>query len=149
MELIRNEQFVAATLNPENGIFVVHVIVFISSSSDVYFLWQAKIVLLKADEAPITVLNKFADFANVFLPDLAIKLLEYIGINNYIINVIDSKQSPYGPIYSLRLVESKILNTYIDINLANNFMRFFKSPTVVLILFVRKLEDSLRLCVNY
>lgn len=40
--------------------------------------------------------SKYADFANVFFPDLAAELLEHTEINNHAIKLIDSKQSPYG-----------------------------------------------------
>ena len=41
------------------------------------------------------------------------------------------------------------LKTYVKVNLASVFIRPFKSPTGALILFVRKKNDSLRLCVYY
>ena len=62
---------------------------------------------------------------------------------------MDNKQPPYGPIYSLGPVELETLKTYIEANLANSFIRPSKSPAVAPILFVRKKNNSLRLCVNY
>ena len=50
------------------------------------------------------------------------KLLEYIKINNYAIKLKKSKQLLFRLIYSLELVELKILKIYIKINLANGFI---------------------------
>ncbi|GGV52127.1 hypothetical protein GCM10010495_81850 [Kitasatospora herbaricolor] len=41
------------------------------------------------------------------------------------------------------------LKTYIDENLAKNFIRHSKSPAGTPILFVKKKNESLRICVNY
>lgn len=43
----------------------------------------------------------------------------------------------------------KTLKTYIKINLANGFIHSSKSPTGTPILFDKKLNKSLLLCVNY
>lgn len=40
--------------------------------------------------------------------------LEYIEINNQAIDLVDSKQSPYRPIYGQKPMELKILKTYIE-----------------------------------
>ena len=42
-----------------------------------------------------------------------------------------------------------MLKTYIEINLANGFIKPSKSPAGAPILFIRKKDDSLRLCVDY
>ena len=63
--------------------------------------------------------------------------------------LVDDQQPPYGPIYSLKLVELETLKTYIKINLANNLIRSFKSIARALILFDKKPNKSLRLCVDY
>ena len=72
-----------------------------------------------------------------------------IRIKVYAIELEDDKQPPYGPIYSLGPIELKTLKTYIKINLANNFIRPFKSPAGTLVLYVCKLHSSLWLCINY
>ena len=77
------------------------------------------------------------------------KLLENTGIVRHAIKLQDSKQPPYGPIYSLEPVELEILKTYIKIHLKTGFIRSFKSSVGALILFDKKSDDSLCLCVNY
>ena len=102
-----------------------------------------------AEEAPTKVPAKYSDFADVFSADLASELLKHTGINNYAIELVKGQQPPYGPIYSLRPVEIKTLKAYIETNLANGFIRPSKSPIGAPILFDRKLNGSLRLCIDY
>ena len=50
---------------------------------------RAQIAHRKANKVPTKVPNKFADFADVFLPKLVIELPKYTGINNYGIKLVD------------------------------------------------------------
>ncbi len=70
---------------------------------------RAQIAHLKADEAPIEVPSKYADFADIFSPKLAVELPEHTGINDHTIELVDDRQTPYGPIYSLGPVELETL----------------------------------------
>ena len=45
---------------------------------------------LIAEETPIKVPVKYADFADVFSPDLASELPKHTGINNYAIKLVDT-----------------------------------------------------------
>ncbi len=110
---------------------------------------RAQIAHLKVDEAPTKVPSKYADFVNVFSPKLAAELSEHIGINDHTIKLVDDWQPPYGPIYSLEPVDLETLKAYIENNLTNGFIRPSKSPTGALILFDKKPDSSLRLCVDY
>ena len=76
-------------------------------------------------------------------------LSERIDLNEHIINLEDGKQPPYGPIYSLGLVKLETLKIYIETHLKTRFIRFFKFPASALISFDKKLDNSLRLCVDY
>ena len=82
----------------------------------------AQITTLKQDETLIKVLSKYANYANVFLFDLAIKLSKNTGINKYAIELQDGKQLLYGPIYSLGLLELETLKTYIETYLKTGFI---------------------------
>ena len=110
---------------------------------------RAQIAHLKADKASIKVPSKYTDFANVFLPKLTTKLLKYIRIYNYDIELADDQQPPYNFIYSLGLVELKMLKTYIKNNLARGFIRPSKFSIRAPIFFDKKLDQSLRLYINY
>ena len=101
------------------------------------------------EEALTKVLTEYLDFADVFSPDLASELPEHTGINDHVIELVDGQQPPYGPIYSLGPVELEILKAYIETNLANGFIRPSKSPVGASILFGRKSDGSLQLCVDY
>ena len=79
---------------------------------------------------------KYSDFANIFLKKLAKVLPKRAGINKHTINLIDGKLAHYGPIYSLDPIGLKILRTYIQANLANNFIWLSKSYAATLIFFV-------------
>lgn len=85
------KEFAAATFDPNDETFVVYVATLASFSSNIDSSRWAQIVSLKANEAPTVVLFEYADFADIFLLDLATKLLEYTGINNHSINLVDSK----------------------------------------------------------
>ena len=92
---------------------------------------------------------EYSDFANVFSKKSAEVLPECIKINEHAIKLEDGKQLPYGPIYSLDLVELETLKTYIENNLANGFIRPSKFSTDAPIWFVCKPNGSLWLCGNY
>ena len=102
-----------------------------------------------AEEASTKVLAEYSDFADVFSPDLASELPEHTRINDHAIELVDGQQPPYGPIYSLGPVELETLKAYIETNLANGFIRPSKSLAGAPILFDRKSDGSLQLCINY
>lgn len=149
VKLIGKKKFVAITLNLNNEAFIIVHVAFIDKDSDVHLLYRAQIAVLKTDKTSISILSKYSDFAGVFFKKLVAKLLEYIKINNYTIDLIEKHQPLYGFIYSLRQVKLEILKTYININLTNSFIKLFKSPIGAFILFVRKPNRSLQLYVNY
>lgn len=51
--------------------------------------------------------------ADIIFFTLAIELPKNIDINKHGIKLIDIKQPPYGPIYTLSLVELETLKTHI------------------------------------
>ena len=157
VELVGKKEFAAVALNPEHERYVVHVGSVRSDASpsssplelDVHPSFRPQVSGLIAEEAPMKVPAKYLDFADVFSPDLASELLEHTKINNHAIELVDGQQPPYGPIYSLGPVELETLKAYIETNLANKFIRPSKSPAGTPILFDRKSDGFLRLCVNY
>ncbi len=77
------------------------------------------------------------------------KLPENTGINEHVIELVEGKQPPYGPIYSLSSVELETLKTYIETHLKTGFIQPSKSPAGAPIFFNKKPDGSLRLCVDY
>ena len=119
----------------------------LTSSAGVHPSRRPQIAGLIAEEAPTKVPVEYADFADVFSPDLASELFEHTGINDHAIELVDGQQPPYGPIYNPGPVELETLKAYIETYLANGFIRPSKSPAGAPILFDRKSDGSLRLCV--
>ena len=103
--------------------------------------------MLTSEETGIP--TEYSDFSNVFSSDSAAELPEYTRINNPLIDLLDDKQLLYGPIYNLGPVKLESLKTYIKANLASGYIRLSKSPAGASILFVRKKDSSLCLCVDY
>ena len=103
------KEFAAVVLDTEYATFVVHIAdLNIDSSDKVYPSKKTQIAHLKVNKALIKVLSKYADFADIFSPILAVKLLKYTRINYYTIELVDDWQLPYNAINSLGPVEMKI-----------------------------------------
>ena len=102
-----------------------------------------------ADKASIIIPAEYSDLKNVFCKKSAVVLLEHTEIITYVIDLKEGKQSPYRPIYSLEPVELETLKTYIKTNLANGLIGLSKSPADAPILFNKKPNRSLRICVDY
>ena len=88
------------------------------------------------------------DLLRVFLGRRAYILsqnLEY----NYIINLEEGKMPPNLSIYNLSYKELKILQEYLNGLLKKGYIRPSKSPAGVLILFILKLDRTIRLYVDY
>lgn len=68
---------------------------------------------------------------------------------DHTIELEDGKQPPFGPIYPLAAQELKSLREWLDANLRKGFIRPSKSPAGAPILFVKKKDGSLRLCMDY
>ena len=77
------------------------------------------------------------------------ELPENTGINKHTIELQDGKQPPYERIYSLEPVKLETLKTYIETHLKTGFIRPSKSLGGAPILFDKKPDNSLWLCVNY
>jgi hypothetical protein len=56
---------------------------------------------------------------------------------------------PYGRIYNLSECELQTLKAYIERNLANGFIQRSSSSAAAPILFAKKKDGGLRLCVDY
>ena len=90
---------------------------------------------------------KYADFANIFSPTLVCKLLFHAPHDHAI--ETGNSQSPFGSIYLLSAIELDVLKKYIKDNLEKSFIIPSTSPARALILFTKKKNRGLRLCVDY
>lgn len=91
---------------------------------------------------------QYEEFFDVFEKKNAERLPEH-RLYDCPIDLVEGTSPPFGPIYSLSEPELAALRTYIDENLTNGFIRHSKSPAGAPILFVKKKDGSLRLCVDY
>ena len=149
VELIGKKEFATAILDPNHEVFVVHVAALnIDPGDEVYLLKKVQVAYLKADEVSIKVSSKYVDFVDIFFPKLAAELPKHTKINDHTIELVDYRQLLYEPIYSLDPVELEMLKVYIENNLVNGFIKSFKSPAKVLILFDKKPDSNLKLCVD-
>ena len=88
-----------------------------------------------------------SDFHDVFSKDNAQKLPKY-GPQDHAIDT-EGKQPLFGPIYNLSSTELQILREYLDEYLAKGFIVPSTSSAGAPILFVKKKDGCLRLCVDY
>ena len=116
---------------------------------EIHLLKKAQIAHLKANGTPTKIPSKYADFADILSPKLTVELLKHMRINDHAIKFVNDWQLLYGPIYSLGLMKLEILMAYIKNNLAIGFIRPSKSPAKAFILYNKKLNGSLRLCIGY
>ena len=64
-------------------------------------------------------------------------------------NLQECTQPPFGPIYNLSQNEFAALREYLDENLTKNFIQHSKSLAGAPILFMKKKDGSLWMCVDY
>ena len=84
-----------------------------------------------------------------FLKKKALILLKTTDLNYYAIKLQENQQPSYKLVYSLALVKLEMLKTFIKTNLSNSFIQPSKFLVDAFILFVKKVEGSFYLYVNY
>ena len=92
--------------------------------------------------------EEYHDFADVFSKSKAGKLADHRPYDLKI-TLDEGTSPPFGPIYSLSQEELAALRKFIDENLTTGFIRPSRSPHGAPVLFIRKKDGSLRLCVNF
>ena len=92
--------------------------------------------------------EEYHEFADVFSKSRADTLAEH---RPYDLNIQTEEGSipPLGPIYSLSAIELATLREFIDENLSIGFIRPTRSPCGAPVLFIKKKDGSLRLCVDF
>ena len=119
VELVGKKEFAAAVLDLEHKTFVGH-IASLSLVPGIHSDREAQIASLLTEEVKIP--GEYSDFTDVFSEEKALVLPERTELNEHAINLEDGKQPPYGPIYSLGLVELETLKTYIETHLKTGFI---------------------------
>ena len=65
------------------------------------------------------------------------------------IDLTDGSSPIFGPIYNLSETELKVLKEYIETSIAKGIIRPSKSPFGSPVLFTKKSDGSLRMCIDY
>ena len=90
--------------------------------------------------------SEYSNLAHVFSEDVANTLPEY---GNHDLRLETTDTPPFGPIYKLSQNELEVLLEYIANNLAKEFIQPSTSSAGLPVLFVKKGDGNLRLCVDY
>ena len=90
----------------------------------------------------------YRDYADVFSKVKANELPPHRSYDHSI-DLEPGTAIPHGPLYRLSEIELAALRDFIEEYTAKGFIRPSKSPAGAPILFVKKKDQSLRLCVDY
>lgn len=90
VEFNAKKEFIIASLNFYNEVFIIYVISFKYLDIDIKinFFYRAQIVFLKTTKTLISIFSKYANFINIFFKYLITKLSEYTRIKNQAINFV-------------------------------------------------------------
>lgn len=157
---INKKKFITTVLNENSETFMLYIAVLkvsleitkmmIHSFQLTQILLETiQLAALQQNKARTKIHTEQVDYVDVFSPDLAIELLKNMSINEYAIKLIDKKQLPYRPIYTLSLVELETLKTYIKTHPNTRFIRLSKFSADTPILFDKKSDNSFHLYVDY
>jgi hypothetical protein len=89
--------------------------------------------------------SKYAEVAS----EKDAKALAKHSLNNLTINLTPRGVPPYQPLYNLSRTELELLREYLEEYVARGWIRRLKSSAGALILFSKKKDGSMRLCVDY
>src|SRR6185369_4510158 len=115
------------------------------------YLNQLLSTTLTTDEqsnSTTTLPTEYLEFKELF-EDKIIGTLPPHCVYDHSIPLEQGKDAPFGRIYNLSANELKELYDYIQEHLAKGFIRRSESPAGAPVLFVKKKDGSLRLCVDY
>jgi hypothetical protein len=102
----------------------------------------------QSEPTPVKLPEKYKDFLDVFENYNADQLPAHHPYDNPI-DLEQRHSPPFGLIYGLLEPELQALRDYLTENLAKGFVQHSKSLAGAPILFVKKKDGSLRLCVDY
>ena len=103
--------------------------------------------LMLATELP-QILPKYEEFTKIFSKKKVNKLPVH-SAHNHSIKLEGSRDLSFGSLYNLSGNELKVLWDYLVDNLAKGFIQASTSPLGAPILFVKKKDGTLQLCINY
>jgi hypothetical protein len=92
--------------------------------------------------------SQYAEYADVASEDDAKALAEHSS-HDLAIELAPETQPPHLPLYNLSMMELEVLRAYLTDYMARGWIRRSKSPAGAPILFAKKKDGTLRLCVDY
>ena len=98
--------------------------------------------------SPAFLPQKYQAFKQLFEKSAADKLPEHTTYDHKI-PLAAGSMPPFGPIYGLSETELQALREYLDEHLKKGFIEPSQSPAGAPIIFVKKKDGKLRLCVDY
>nr|OQO15701.1 hypothetical protein B0A51_17499 [Rachicladosporium sp. CCFEE 5018] len=107
-----------------------------------------QVVASLAQTGPGELPSQYSGHAGAFSTEGSASLPES-GPQDLSIDLVEGSTSPWMPLYNLSQDELVILKEYIQTNLAKGWIRHSKSPAEAPILFVKKKDGTMRLCVDY
>lgn len=124
IKLIDKKKFAKVALYKELKMFVMQIaaLEMFLARLIIYFSQKTQVATLQQNKIFIYIMPKYTNIANVFSPNLAIKLSEYTSINEHTIQLESDKLLLYVLIYILALVELEILKTYIETHFKIGFI---------------------------
>ena len=103
--------------------------------------WEAVDVLAKLP-------SEYYEFASLFSWEESDKLPSHRPYD-HTIPLIPDKELPKGPLYNMSHDELQVLQKYLKDHLSKGFIHASSFPAASSVIFVKKSEDELCLCVNY
>ena len=97
---------------------------------------------------PSQIPTKYQAFTKVFLKK-KVNELPVHRTHDHTINLKGTRDPPFSPFYNLSGNKLKVLQDYLADNLVKGFIRALTSSLEAPILFVKKKNSTLQLCVNY
>ena len=97
---------------------------------------------------PPRIPTKYQAFTKVFSKK-KVNELPVHRTHDHAINLEGIGDPPFGPLYNLSGNKLKVLQDYLVDNLVKGFIQASTSPSGAPILFVKKKDSTLRLCVDY
>ena len=148
VNIIKSENFAELAINKNADYFAIHASQVMSANEPSIHQDRQDHIARANVARTVNLSPEYIEYFDVFSDSDAAELPSHESAD-HVIDLIDEKQPPYGPIYSLNEVELNTLRGYIETNLANGFIRPSTSPAGSPILFVKKPGGGLRLCVDY
>ena len=95
-----------------------------------------------------TIPAEYHDFLPLFTKAEADKLPPHRYIDHEI-PLVEGAKPPFGPLYSMSLLELQVLKDYLEENLSKGFIRASSSSAASPVLFAKKPDGGIRFCVDY